>query len=89
MIASGITGGTALDGAKAISEELGDKFQIQDDYLDCFGDEAVIGKKGTDILDHKCTWLVVQALQRVSPEQRTILEVCLLYFGLFLFIYFV
>jgi farnesyl diphosphate synthase len=29
---------------------------------------------GTDIQDSKCSWLVVQALQRCTPEQRLILE---------------
>ena len=34
----------------------------------------VIGKIGTDIQDNKCGWLVIQALQRATPEQRLILE---------------
>ena len=32
------------------------------------------GKVGTDIQDNKCSWLVVQCLQRASPEQRQILQ---------------
>jgi farnesyl diphosphate synthase len=32
----------------------------------------VIGKIGTDIEDSKCSWLVVQALSRVSPKQRKV-----------------
>jgi geranylgeranyl pyrophosphate synthase len=46
----------------------------QDDYLDCYGAPEVIGKIGTDIEDNKCSWLVVQALERVTPEQRKVLE---------------
>ena len=49
---------------------------MKDDFLDCFGDPAVTGKIGTDIEDNKCSWLVVQALARVTPQQRALLEVC-------------
>ena len=35
---------------------------------------AQIGKIGTDIQDNKCGWLVVQALNLASPEQRKVLE---------------
>ncbi|XP_025990285.2 farnesyl pyrophosphate synthase-like, partial [Solenopsis invicta] len=62
--------------AKSISLEIGRLFQIQDDFLDCFGDSKVNGKDGTDIQDGKCTWFVVVALQRAIPEQRKILEEC-------------
>jgi farnesyl diphosphate synthase len=65
----------SYDNAKTILLEMGEFFQIQDDYLDCYGAPEVIGKIGTDIEDNKCGWLVVQALARVTPEQRTILEV--------------
>jgi farnesyl diphosphate synthase len=29
---------------------------------------------GTDIQDNKCSWLVVQALQRATADQRALLE---------------
>ncbi|KAJ5664926.1 uncharacterized protein N7477_007374 [Penicillium maclennaniae] len=53
---------------------LGQYFQIQDDYLDNFGDPSVIGKIGTDIQDNKCSWLVNQAIQRCTAEQRAVLD---------------
>lgn len=53
---------------------LGRVFQVQDDYIDCFGDPEVTGKVGTDIVDGKCSWLAVQAVQRASPTQRSVLE---------------
>jgi farnesyl diphosphate synthase len=53
---------------------LGQYFQVQDDYLDAYGDPAVIGKIGTDIQDNKCSWLINQALQRCNTEQRKLLD---------------
>ena len=59
--------------AKTILLEMGHLFQVQDDYLGCYSD--VHGKDYTDIQEGKCTWLIVVALQRATPEQRKILEV--------------
>eukprot|EP00160_Parvularia_atlantis_P002565 Unigene12133_Nuclearia_a/m.36890 Unigene12133_Nuclearia_a/g.36890 ORF Unigene12133_Nuclearia_a/g.36890 Unigene12133_Nuclearia_a/m.36890 type:complete len:348 (-) Unigene12133_Nuclearia_a:52-1095(-) len=60
--------------AEEILLDMGEYFQVQDDYLDCFGDPAVIGKIGTDIQDNKCSWLVNKALEVASSEQRQVLE---------------
>ena len=63
-----------LKQAQDILIPLGEYFQIQDDYLDNFGLPEHIGKIGTDIKDNKCSWLVNQALEIATPEQRKILE---------------
>ncbi len=56
--------------------QLGLAFQLQDDWLDTFGDEQKTGKrKGGDILQQKKTALVVYVLEYGSPEQaRHLLE---------------
>ncbi|XP_012870694.1 PREDICTED: farnesyl pyrophosphate synthase isoform X2 [Dipodomys ordii] len=74
MYMAGIDGEKEHANAKKILLEMGEFFQIQDDYLDAFGDPSVTGKIGTDIQDNKCSWLVVQCLQRGTPEQRQILQ---------------
>ncbi|KAL2887800.1 Farnesyl pyrophosphate synthase [Ceratocystis lukuohia] len=63
-----------LKQAEDILLPLGELFQIQDDYLDNFGDPEHIGKIGTDIQDNKCSWLINTALAKATPEQRALLD---------------
>lgn len=63
-----------LQQAKDVLIPLGEYFQVQDDYLDCYGDPDFIGKIGTDIKDNKCGWLINKALEIVTPEQRQLLD---------------
>lgn len=53
---------------------LGLAFQIQDDYLDVYGDSSVFGKNiGGDILTRKKTYLLLKAIEKASEEQKTLL----------------
>jgi geranylgeranyl diphosphate synthase, type II len=61
---------------------LGLAFQVQDDWLDAFGDPSTFGKlKGGDIVANKKTFLLVKALESASPEKAEDLKELLLYRG--------
>jgi farnesyl diphosphate synthase len=49
---------------------LGEYFQVQDDVLDCYAETEVLGKKGTDIEEGKCTWLAVETMKRGNEEEK-------------------
>jgi geranylgeranyl diphosphate synthase type II len=69
-----ILGGSSQRDAEDLYEfgkNLGIAFQLQDDLLDSYGDPAVMGKnQGTDIVDNKKTFLVIQALEAASLTQK-------------------
>ncbi|WIA39084.1 hypothetical protein OEZ86_005226 [Tetradesmus obliquus] len=74
LVLAGEARPAAFELAKSICVEMGQYFQIQDDYLDCYGDPAVIGKIGTDVEDAKCCWLVCTALKEASEEQKDVIK---------------
>ncbi len=50
---------------------LGLAFQLQDDYLDAFGDPETFGKQvGGDIIENKKTFLYLKALEFSIPEEK-------------------
>ena len=79
LIAASLKIGAILGGASQRDSEdlyeygrnLGIAFQLQDDLLDTYGDPSLIGKNlGTDIVDNKKTFLVIQALKVASASQK-------------------
>ena len=56
-------------------ENIGIAFQLQDDYLDTYGDPAVFGKNiGGDIVNNKKTFLLLQAMQKAEGKMKKELE---------------
>jgi geranylgeranyl diphosphate synthase, type II len=54
---------------------LGLAFQLQDDWLDSFGNQKDFGKKiGGDILANKKTWLLIKALEKATGKAKTSLN---------------
>jgi geranylgeranyl diphosphate synthase type II len=79
LLAASLEMGAILGGASAgnrkhlydFGKNLGIAFQIQDDYLDAFGDPEKFGKDvGGDIRQNKKTFLLLQALEVADLEQK-------------------
>jgi geranylgeranyl diphosphate synthase type II len=73
-----IIGGASEGNCRHIYEfgrNLGIAFQIQDDYLDAFGDPEKFGKDvGGDIRQNKKTFLLLHALEVANDEQKQSLQ---------------
>jgi len=73
-----IIGGASAGNCKHIYEfgrNLGIAFQIQDDYLDAFGDPEKFGKDvGGDIRQNKKTFLLLHALEVATDEQKAAMK---------------
>lgn len=69
---------TSVENANLIYDfglSLGLAFQLQDDYLDAFGDPETFGKQvGGDIIENKKTYLYLKALEFSTPEKASELE---------------
>jgi geranylgeranyl diphosphate synthase type II len=79
LLAASLKMGSILGGASQrnqnllyeFGKKLGVAFQIQDDYLDAFGDPKKFGKQpGGDIKSNKKTFLLVQALSIATDAQK-------------------
>jgi geranylgeranyl diphosphate synthase, type II len=79
LLAASLRMGAILGGAGEGNQEhlyefgrnLGIAFQVQDDYLDAFGDPEKFGKQvGGDIITNKKTFLMIHALETADPEKK-------------------
>ena len=90
LLACSLQMGSIAVGAKQTDQQLvyefgrnlGLAFQVQDDWLDAFGDPSTFGKlKGGDIIANKKTFLLVKALESASQERKQELAELLIYSG--------
>ena len=59
------------DNLYKFGEQMGLAFQLQDDYLDVYGDPKVFGKAvGGDITSNKKTYMLINAFNRANTHQR-------------------
>lgn len=69
-----ILGGADSDSAEKLyrlGETVGLAFQLQDDYLDVYGDPSVFGKNiGGDIVSNKKTYLLIKAAETADDATR-------------------
>lgn len=69
-----IIGGATLKDADLLYNygiNLGIAFQLQDDYLDVYGDVKTFGKKiGGDIVSNKKTYLLIYAIENAKDENK-------------------
>jgi geranylgeranyl diphosphate synthase type II len=72
-----IVAGASTENCDAIYNfglNLGVAFQLQDDYLDAFGDPETFGKQvGGDIIENKKTYLYLKALEHAEEDQKMLL----------------
>lgn len=73
-----LAAGTSVQNQEALREFgtlIGIGFQLKDDLLDVYGESAKFGKfVGGDIVANKKTFLLIEALQRATPQQKATLE---------------
>lgn len=63
------------DNLYRFGEQIGLAFQLQDDYLDVYGNTRVFGKAiGGDITSNKKTYMLINAMLRANDTQRAELE---------------
>jgi geranylgeranyl diphosphate synthase, type I len=64
-----------LPALSAYGLPLGDAFQMRDDVMGAFGDEAITGKPvGGDLREGKPTPLLARAVAAATPAQRSVLD---------------